>query len=114
MLVIRPLSHRDLVGAEAGAKHVKIDAGDNPPSQSVHALKSSQSLPQLAAIAKRSRQRLSSRALSDLYEDDTSAGADCRWVLPENFQVGRPFSVKLMLGPTVSVRRGDFIALYSL
>ncbi len=104
---------------EADAAHVTSDASGECGSgdQFMNALRSSQSLPQLAAIAKRNRQQLSARPLSALHtmsEDDFSEGADgCRWVLPEDFQVGRPFSVRLMLGPTVSVRRGDFIALYA-
>jgi hypothetical protein len=83
---------------EAGAAHVTIDEGDPDGGNDgfTNALRSSKSMPQLATIAKRHQ-----------------AADGCRWALPEDFQVGRPFSVKLMLGPTVSVRRGDFIALYA-
>ena len=106
-------------GPDIGAAHVTIAAGDldGGNDEFMTALRSSQSLPQLATIAKRDHQQLSPRPLSALHtmsEDAFSEGADgCRWAVPEDFQVGRPFSVKLMLDSTVSVRRGDFIALYA-
>jgi hypothetical protein len=110
-------------GAEAAQGAASGADGGGSTDASMASLRSSKSLPQLAVIAKRNQRNqqllqqelpqhpgevLPARDDDDDADGGGSGDGDCRWVLPDDFQVGKAFSMRLTLGEKTALLAHSF------